>query len=191
MLKRVIIAGLLGGLVLILWTFIVNGIFGFTSSIDMKKIENERLVYQTLKENITKPGRYICNPEIATDEGFPSEDAVFSIHYSVIGHGSAGMLAFVGLIIFFIVPTIAAWMLSMTSEKIQSSYSRKVLFFTAIGLLFAFFGDIKDFGIHGYPLNDAIILAMHSILVWTVIGLVVAWRIKPQPEVPKSRNESV
>ena len=73
-------------------------------------------------------------------------------------------------------------MLSITSKKILESYFRKVLFFIGIGLLIALFTDLMDFGIGSYPLKDALIFAVHNITVWTVIGLVVAWRIKPSLE---------
>ncbi len=56
MAKRVIIAGLLGGVVLIAWTFAVNGLLGFKSSMDMNRIPAERQVYEVLKTSITEPG---------------------------------------------------------------------------------------------------------------------------------------
>ena len=112
MLKRVIGPGLIGGVVLIVWTFVVNGVLGFQANIDMKQIPAERQVYETLKEHIVNPGRYI---------------------------------------------------------------------FVAIGVLFAIFGDLTNFGIGSYPVGDAIILATRDIIVWTLVGLVVAWRVQPEP----------
>jgi hypothetical protein len=87
------------------------------------------------------------------------------------------------LVVLLLAPMIGAWMLSVTSRQIISSYPRKVLFFAVIGLLFAVFSDLMNFGIDGYSLNDALILAVHDIIVWTLVGLVVAWRIKPEPGV--------
>ena len=78
---------------------------------------------------------------------------------------------------------LAAWMLSVTSVRILCSYPRRVLFFTVIGLLFAVFGDLMQFGIGGYPLKAALLLALNSIIAWTVVGLVVVWRIKPEASV--------
>jgi hypothetical protein len=181
MLKKVIVSGLLGGVVLIVWGFVVNGIFGFNSGMNMKQIPDERQVYEILKEGIVEPGRYICNPELTSSGTFPGEEPVFSIHYSGMGHEAAGGKALVGLAVFFLAPTIGAWMLSVTSGRIISSYPRKVLFFAVIGLLFAVFDDLMNFGIDGYPLNDALILAVHDVVVWTLVGLVVSWRIKPEP----------
>jgi hypothetical protein len=72
-------------------------------------------------------------------------------------------------------------MLSLTSSWVLSSYARKVLFFTAIGLLFAFYSDLLNFGIDAYALKDAMILAVNDILAWTLVGLVVAWRMQLEP----------
>jgi hypothetical protein len=44
-------------------------------------------------------------------------------------------------------------------------------------------GDLMNFGIDGYSLNDALILAAHDIIVWTLVGLVVAWRMESEPGV--------
>jgi hypothetical protein len=84
---------------------------------------------------------------------------------------------------FFLAPTIGAWLLSLTSERILSNYFRKVLFFAGIGLLFAVFGDLSNFGIGNYPLSDALILAVYTIAIWTIVGLVVAWRMQPEESV--------
>jgi hypothetical protein len=56
-----------------------------------------------------------------------------------------------------------------------------VLFIAAIGLLLAVFGHLMSLGVGGYSLNDAPILAVHEVILWTVVGLVVAWRMKREP----------
>ena len=180
MTKKVIISGLLGALVLIIWTFVVNGLFRFRVNMDMKQIPNERQVYEVLKENIVEPGRYACNPQLTPEIRFPESEPVFSVLYGGVGHEAAGSQMLFGLIVFLLAPIVATWLLSQTSEKILSSYLRKVLFFTGIGLLFAIYGDLTNYGIGDYPLNDAFIFALHDIIVWIVIGLVVAWRMKPE-----------
>lgn len=179
MLKRVIVSGVLGCIVLIVWTFVVNGILGFRSGIDMRMVQNEQQVYEILKENIVEPGRYICNPKSAGDGNSPGEAPVFSILYSGMGHGTARKQMLIGLVLYLLAPMIGALLLSQTSDRILTSYRRKVLFFTIIGVLFAVFSDLQKFGIGGYPLRDAVLLGAHSIVVWTLVGLIIAWRIKP------------
>lgn len=183
MVKRIVVAGLLGGLVMIGWTFVINGILGFRVAIDMNRIDNERLVYEVLKHNITKPGRYIFNPEM-TEAGFPAGEPVYSVLYGGSGHEAAGMLALMMLPIAFIAPMIGAWMLSLTSRRVLSSYPRKVLFFAMIGLLIGLFGHLINLGIGGYPASSALMLFAHEIALWAVMGLVVAWQMKPVESAP-------
>ncbi len=178
--KRVVIAGLLGALVLIVWTFAVNGLLRFKSNIDMKQVPNEREVYEVLKENIKEPGRYTCNPAVTSDRRYPEGEPVFSILYGGMGHEAAGGFMWIGLVIYVLSPIIAAWMLSQASVRVLSSYSSKVLFFTALGLLFALFGHLADAGIGGYPIRDAVVWGLHDIVLWTLIGLVVAGRLRPE-----------
>lgn len=178
MLKKVVIPGLLGGLVLLLWTFIANGILGFRTNVDMKQIPNERELYQILQKSIPEPGRYICNPEITASEMFPENEPVFSILYGGVGHESAGGQAMRGLLIFLITPVLGAWLLSKTSLDFRKSYLRKVLFFSVIGILIALFKDIQNSGIGDYPFNDALLHGMFSFVSWTLAGIVVGWRMK-------------
>jgi hypothetical protein len=178
MFKRVICAGLVGCAVLIVWAFVVNGIFRFQVTIDMKKIPGERQVYEMLREQIVNPGRYICNPEPTPEGGSPAGEPVFSILYGGVGHEAAGRLMFFGFVLFLIAPLIGAWMLSQASERVLSSYPRKVLFFGAIGVLIAVFTDLASYGIGDYPLKDAILIAANHVVVWILVGLAAAPIIK-------------
>jgi hypothetical protein len=184
MFKRVIVPGLLGGLVMIVWAVVVNGLIGFKFRIDMNQVANESVVYEVLKENVTEPGRYVCNPQLTAEGRFPEGEPVFGILYGGVGHEAAGTLALVQLPLFFLAPILAAWMLSCTSRGLLTSYRRKVGFFTAIGLLLGVTKYLTDFGIGSYPVDSAVILAVHDVVLWTVVGLVVAWKLKAQPEQP-------
>ena len=94
----------------------------------------------------------------------------------------------IGLGLFFLAPTIGAWLLSQTSRQVMSSYHCKMLFLVAIGLLIAIFADLTSFGIGGYPAKDAVLLAANHLIAWTLVGLVVAWRITPDWQ--ENGNES-
>jgi hypothetical protein len=180
MLKKVIVAGLIGGITLMVWAILVNGFFGFKYRMDMKQVPNEAQVYQILKQNIVNPGRYICNPALTESNIFPENEPVFSILYGGMGHEAAGPLSvFLDFLYAFFTATLCGWLLSLTSEKIISSYSRKVFFVILIGLLFAVFSDLKKYGIGNYPLSDTLIMTLHNIILWTILGLVIGRIIKP------------
>lgn len=186
MLKKVIIAGLIGGLTLIIWAILINGLLGFRYRLDMKMVPNEPQVYQILKENITEPGRYLCNPALTESGMFPENQPVFSILYGGMGHEAAGPLSVIlDFLYAFATATLCAWLLSKTSERTISSYPRKVFFVIMTGLLFAFYSDIKKYGIGNYPLNDTLILTFHNLILWTVLGLVISLFIKPIPHKTK------
>ncbi len=175
--KNVLLAGLLGGIMLVVSTLVFNGILGMQARIDLQTIPAERDVYESLKEHVVEPGRYICNPALTPEGRFPDNEPVFSVLYGGMGHEAAGTLALVGLIGFFIAPLLGAWLLSQASEVVLASYPRKVLFFGVIGLVIAILGDLPKYGIGNYPLTDTILLASNHIMVWVLVGLVVAWRI--------------
>jgi hypothetical protein len=180
MFKQVVVPGLLGGLVLIVWTFVVNGLFGFQARLDMKQVPDERRLYAVLEETVTEPGRYTCNPAV-TETGFPGGEPVFGILYGGVGHEAAGRQALAMLPIAFIGPIIAAALLAAASRRVLASFPRKVLFVGAIGLLFAVMCRLPRHGIGDYPLGDAALYALHDVVLWLVIGLVLAWRIRPAP----------
>ena len=180
MIKKIIIAGLIGALTIMIWTIILNVLFGYKNRIDMKMVPNEAQVYQILKQNIKEPGRYLCNPAITEFYKFPDNEPVFSILYGGIGHEAAGPLSeIISLINAFITAALCAWLLSLASEKVISSYPRKVLFIILIGLVIAVFCDIKKYGIGAYPLRDTLIMTVHDIILWTVLGLIISLFIKP------------
>lgn len=185
MLRKVLIAGVLGAVVMTVWAFVVNGMFWFTKNIAMKEVPDERAVYEVLKKNIVAPGRYVCNPAIVPPGVFPLNEPVFGITYSGTGHETAGREQIRGLVIEFLSVLMAAWMLSVTSNQILSTYFRRVLFFTVIGLLFAVFSDLQKAGISAYPMHDALLWAAYDLATWMVVGLVVALVIKPARVVVK------
>ena len=86
-----------------------------------------------------------------------------------------------GVVIAIVSSMMASWMLSLTGERVISRYSRRVLFFAVIGLLFAVFSDLAKFDIGGYPLTSALLLGASDLISWTLAGLVMAWWIRPEP----------
>ncbi|MFG0253028.1 MAG: hypothetical protein ACF8NJ_09170 [Phycisphaerales bacterium JB038] len=177
--RRIVLAGLLGGLVLLVWTFVVNGLLGFQARLDMKQLPEERQVYELLREQVTEPGRYVCNPAVTAERRFPDHEPAFSILYGGVGHEAAGRHMLFGLVIFLAMPILAAWLLGHASERLLRSYPRKLCFFVGLGLLLAVLADLGRFGIAAYPLGDALQLAAARLLSWTLVGAVVAALVRP------------
>ena len=177
MLKTVFWAGLLGALAMIAFSFLVNGVFGLNSRLNMKPLPAEREVYEVLRKGVTQPGHYICNPALTAEGRFPDREPVFTIVNSGFTHGAAGAYLLWDLGFPMVAAFIATALLAMASPRVLASYARKTLFFVLIGLLFGLLADIRS----DYPLADALLKAAYDIMFWTVSGLVVAWRLRQAP----------
>jgi len=177
MMKKVIWAGLVGALAMIVFSFLVNGVFGLHRRLNMKALPAEREVYEVLKKEVTQPGHYMCNPALTAEGRFPDREPVFTIVNSGFTHGAAGAALLKDLGITLLTALIATGMLGMASPRVLASYSRKTLFFVLIGWLFGLLTGIRS----DYPPADALLKALYEIMFWTVTGLVVAWRLRPAP----------
>jgi len=182
MVKRLLTAGLLGGVALVLWSFVVNGIFGFTSRLELNRVPDEPALYSVLEAEIVEPGAYVVNPELGPDRRFPADEPVFSIHYSGMGHEAAGRLQIMRLALAFATAFLVAGLLSMASDRVLSRYWSKVLFVALVGLLLALFGDLPRAGIGGYPMESALLIGANHFLSWVFAGLLIAWAMRaPEP----------
>ena len=83
------------------------------------------------------------------------------------------------LVLFFVMTITATWVLSQAGSPVLSSYGRKLCFYSCIGFLIGVSSHMLDFGIGSRPLEDAMAHTVHDLLLWTVAGLVMAWRVKP------------
>ena len=177
MTREVLLSGLLGGIVILTWLVITNGPLPLSGD-RPKAIPNDKGIHTELKERLTEPGLYYCpgsseeNRALYPDYG---NEPLFTI--TVSGRTPD---KFVGqliseLLCIFIAPVIAAWLLSMTSERILARFSRRVLFVIFLGLFLAVYGGISS----EKPLDLTILSSLHKLTTWALAGVVIAWRIKP------------
>ena len=180
---RVLVTGLLGGIAMFVWLFVTNALLPLKSDMLHNVVENQREVHRTLKENITEPGTYSC-PYIGPQEedSFPDyrNQPVFSITYEGMTHGEGSPLSATPFVVVFLVPIIAAWMLSMTSERFRAQYLRRVLFVALIGVMIALFDDILQMSFGPQPKDYLVFLAINNLICWILAGLVIASRVKPR-----------
>jgi hypothetical protein len=185
-LRRVLIAGLVGGIVLIAWFVVADGILGFKRSVEMSSLGEEREVYAFLAQHVTTPGRYVCNPEVSPGAGYPGDAPIFAVQYSGLGHADAGQEIIVGLVAALLACTAGAWVLAHASSAIMSRYRSRVLLVVVIGVIAALLEVVGRFGISGYALGDALLLGVHDLAGWALAGLAIAWVVRPVRE-PASR----
>ena len=177
--RRVLVGGLLGGIVMIAWFVVGDGLLGFKRSIDMNQLPREREIYAFLAEHVTEPGRYVCNPEVLPEQRFPGDAPIFAVQYSGLGHDDAWQEVILGLVVMLLALIAGAWLLANASGRILSRYRSRVLFFATVGIVLALLGIVARFGISAYSLGDALALAVHDLAGWVLAGLAVAWIVKP------------
>ncbi len=175
--KEILLSGLLGGLVILVWLAVSRGPIPLSGDIP-EQIPNDKDLHTTLKETIPEPGLYYL-PGGSEENQALYEDYANEPLFMITNTGRTPN-TFLGQLLFelfgiFIAPMIAAWMLSMTSVKILSKYSRRVLFVTVLGLFLAVYGDIAS----EKPMSGILLSSIGNLITWALAGLVIAWRIKP------------
>ena len=187
---RVLSAGLLGAVVMVLAAFVVNGFFFFTARLELRPVPNEAAVYTLLKETIVEPGGYMVNPPVVPGQGFPANEPAFRIHYAGVGHEAAGRLQLLRLVTVLVATTLAAWIVSMASGRVLASYARRFGFFVLLGLWLAVFSDLPRYDIGGHPWSSAVALGGFDLGLWALAGAVMAWRLRPEPAAPDTARRS-
>ncbi len=100
---------------------------------------------------------------------------IYSITYSGATHGDPGSAwALLPVVLVFVVTTTVAWMLSVTSGRARSTYSRRVLFVATIGVVIALYDDLLQMSFGPQPKDYLIFLAINNLIAWTLVGMVVA-----------------
>ncbi len=181
--KDVIIAGLLGSAVMFVWLFLSNAMIPLKSNMVHRIAPNQLEIHKVLKDNIKEAGTYAC-PYLSREEEKLLPDyrsqPVFSIMYSGGTHGDPASVSFlIPILVILVVPLIAAWMLSVTSATIMARYSRRVLFVLFIGLIVSLYDDVLQMSFGPQPKDYLVFLAVNNVITWTLVGLVIAGRIKP------------
>jgi hypothetical protein len=144
----------------------------------MNQLRDERVVYYFLVEHVSEPGRYVLNPLVVPEQGFPGDDPIFAVHYTGLGHDDAGQEMLAGLLIAFLSAAAGAWLLANASSRVRSRYGSRVGFFAVIGLVAVLLGVGARFSLAAYSLSSALTLAVHDLAAWVLAGLVVASLVK-------------
>ncbi len=177
--KRVLMAALGGMIALGAWSSVVNGMLGVQRSIEMKRLADDRALYEMLAGQVVEPGRYVLNPEVIPGGPFPGKAPVFGIQYSGVGHEDAWQEMAAALASYFLVSLLGALLLFWSADAVRSRFTLRLLFVAGIGMVSAVFRFLGDFGIGSYRLSDAGLLALGDLAAWILAGAVMAGILGP------------
>lgn len=178
MLRRVVLSAMLGFLVLVTWTFVTNAIFGFTARVRLSEPPYSASLHSALKDAVVEPGAYMVNPP-KTDSGtFPAGEPVFAVTYAGFGHEAAGRGMIIEMLIKLASVLLVATLLSLASPRVLARYGSRVAFVAIVGLFLALSGEMPHYGIGGYPLRTALLVAGYAFMSWLVAGVAIALPIR-------------
>ncbi|GAB4379661.1 MAG: hypothetical protein Kow0042_29270 [Calditrichia bacterium] len=190
--KRILIAGLLGGIAVFIWGFISWVVLPW-HNMTIKSLPNEEAVVQMLQDANLQTGVYYF-PGMK-EEKLSAEEAEQAMKEWAEKHrrgplgtffyhsgGTAPMSAstmVTGFLISLLAAVLAAYLLSSASAHLVS-YGRRVLFVTFIGLFAALVSHVTMWNWFYMPVGYSLVNTIDLIVSWLIAGLVIAWRIKPQ-----------
>lgn len=178
--KEILFSGFLGGLVLILWLFVTTTVVPISGDI-ADRIEGDKEIHSLLKDKIPETGIYWLPSDRSQFSDYRNEP-LFVVYYPGTTPSKWITPMIVVALLALVSPMIVGWLLSKASVRILSRYSSRVLFVTVIGLLFAAYGDVYSVK----PLDKMLLSSISNVIVWTLVGLILAWRIRPKSRVMES-----
>lgn len=178
--KEILLSGFLGGLVIIVWIIISTTILPLGGDMP-EEIPGDKEIHSMLKKQIPESGIYWLPSDEDQFSDYKNEPVFFIYHPGTTPSNWMTPMI-IEILLILLSPMIAAWLLSKASMKILAKYGRRVLFVTVIGLLFAIYGDVYS----QKPLDHMLLSSISNVIVWTLVGLVLAWRIKPK--MPKTQT---
>ncbi|HLX12693.1 MAG TPA: hypothetical protein VKS81_07765 [Bacteroidota bacterium] len=185
--KSAVISGIVGGIILFLWSFLAWVILPFHTA-SMHWIPNEDAVISTLQPLLTQKGLYVFphQPYMKADE------ASMQAWTAKVKRGPTGMIFYdpsgsdpmmpkqmmMGIFLDFLTAFLAAWMLA-TSVIATAPYASRVMYFVMIGVLISVSVHLINWNWMGFPTDWTLSLIVDTIFGWTLAGLGISALIKP------------
>lgn len=186
--NRVIVAGLLGGVVLFVWQFISWTILPWHNMTIHSIAEGDEIV-EILRAQELQSGVYHFpgmpegdNSEAAMNawaERYKQGPNINFMAYSAVGQDHEDPMQFIwGLIFNILAASLAAWML-MGALGSTGSFMKRTLLVTALGVFVVLTTTLPNWNWWAFPGDYSVVMAIDYIVNWFLAGLVIAWRIKP------------
>lgn len=197
MAKRVIIAGILGGLTMFVWLFVAHTFLPL-GEMGVREIPNEGPVLSAMQSSIPQPGLYLFpgfglgpNPTSAQRNaampGYMKKYAQ-SPHGILVYHPPSGAFNFGAALaregtINLLEGLLAAWLLSWAAAG--RAYSARAGFVVILGALASVTTNLEYWNWYDFPGNYVAGYMVTQIIGFTLVGLVVAAFVKSEV-VPRS-----
>ena len=179
--KKVLIAGLLGGIVLFVWTAISwMGIRPFI--MDVKPLPNADVVLEQFAD--AESGLYMHPTEEMEgwEEAYASGPRITFMVFHPDGKDPFAPSMFIyGLILNIIAASIVAYILALACEATVRlvRYGTRVNFVVLFGVFLSVMADLTNLNYWDFPAELVFLNVFDNIITWALVGSVLAWRIQP------------
>lgn len=188
--KRILLAGILGGLTIFIWTFLAHQVLGL-GEVGVKEIPNESVVTSAMQNAISDPGFYIfpgmgLGPKPTREQqnaAMPAYMAKYekSSHGILVYHPASGPFNY-GLALGrefglnFLQALLAAWLVSCAAGG--GNYSARVGVVVVAGVLVALGANVEYWNWYDFPGNYVAAYMTTQICGFVLAGLVIAGLVK-------------
>jgi hypothetical protein len=190
---KALIAGVVGGLVIFFWGFVVHTVVHLHSR-TIHPLPDEAAFVATMQETGAATGVYFvpfldrahddADAQQAADDQWKEaarRGPIALMMYRAEGVEPMAPITFIrGALLFVLASTVAALMLIPAAPKL-SGYLGRVVFIASFGVVVALFSDFSMWNWWHAPLDYAGMLALDHIIGWTLAGLAIAAIVKPAP----------
>jgi hypothetical protein len=187
--KRIILAGLLGGLALFAWEFVAHMLFPLGEA-GVKGLANEQAIMTAVKDNIKDPGFYIFpapedRPGMTGEQKRQAMDRMAQrwrtgpAGIMVVHPGGFDSLASTQLLTQFGSDIVTMLIAAMVLSLVAAGYGQRVLLTGLMGLLPGFQSEVPLWNWYGFPAAYLLAQVTVHLVGFLVAGLVLAKMVKP------------
>jgi len=194
MMKRTLLAGLLGGIAMFAWGSVSHMLLPI-SEIGIKEIPNEAAMLEAMEKNLAEPGLYLFPgmglPPNATPE---QQKAAWNKAMEKHKTGPAGVLVYRPIGGEALSPTqlltefasnvmiglLAALLLLLHAVNSLPSFWHRLLYAALLGLLPGLAISVSYWNWYGFPLDYTLVTIFNECAGFIAMGAPQAWLIKPE-----------
>jgi hypothetical protein len=190
--KRILLAGILGGLTLFVWLYVAHELLGL-GEMGVEEIPNETVVLNAMRGAIPAPGFYLF-PGMGLGPNATSEQRKAAMpeymkkyeqspHGVLVYHPASGAYSFGAALakegaLNLLEGLIAAWLLSWAAAG--RAYSGRAGFVVILGALAAVTTNLEYWNWYEFPGNYVAGYMVTQIIGFTLVGLVAATFVKSE-----------
>jgi len=188
--KRIVLAGILGGLTLFVWSFVAHEFLGL-GEVGVKEIPNEAAVLTAMEVSIPDSGLYIfpgfgLGPKPTMEQRNAAMSAYMkkyekSVHGILVFHPPSGPFNFGILLgrefgLNVLQALLAAWLLSCAAN--ERTYPGRVAFVAVVGVFAAISTNVEYWNWYDFPGNYTAAYMTTQISGFILAGLVIGGLVK-------------